>query len=363
MHSNTKKVKTTIVLLLVLSLILLIFHVPFVVATEDSWVSKAPMQEARYGLGVAVVNGKIYAIGGQTGLPSAGYSILNVNEEYDPATDTWVFKTPMPTERTEFGIAVYQNKIYCIGGYGYEKYEGLGTNEVYNPATDTWETLASLPTPRWDAQANVVNGKIYVIGGSSSAIEVYDPATDSWTTKEPTPGTTMSIYCVSGVVNNKIYIIGPGDENQIYDPLTNNWSTGASKPSPAYMASGAATTGVNGSKRIYVFGLTQTYWVQTVPDAVTLVYNPEFNTWGHGTSMLTPRFNAGVAVVNDVFYVIGGETPAVFMLNQRSAENEQYTPIDYIPEFPSCIILPLLLVATLTAIICKQRLLRKSANN
>ena len=34
-----------------------------------------------------------------------------------------------------------------------------------------------------------------------------------------------------------------------------------------------------------------------------------------------------------------------------------------IPEFPSWIILPLLLVATLTAIICKQRLLRKSANN
>lgn len=173
----------------------------------------------------------------------------------------------------------------------------------------------------------------------------------------------MSIYCVSGVVNNKIYIIGPGDENQIYDPLTNNWSTGASKPSPAYQASGTTTTGVNGSKQIYVFGITQNYWVQTVPDVVTLVYNPEFNTWGHGTSMLTPRFNAGVAVVNDVFYVIGGETPAVFMLNQRSAENEQYTPADYvpevpIPEFPSWIVLPLFFVATLFAIIIKERVFR-----
>jgi len=331
-----------------------------VFAAGDSWVTKAPMQEARYGLGVAVVNEKIYAIGGQTGLPSAGYSILNVTEEYDPATDTWSYKTPMPTARTEFGIAVYENKIYCIGGYGDPEYVGLGTNEVYDPATDTWETLASLPTPRWDVQANVLLGRIYVVGGDSSVIEVYNPKKDSWITKEPTPSTYIECFCVSGVVNNKIYVLGPGDENRIYDPLTNSWSTGSSKPSPAYQVSGAATTGVNGAKRIYVFGITQNYWVQTVPDFVTLIYTPETNSWSYGAVMKTGRIIAGVAVVNDVFYVIGGETPSMFMLNQRSAENEQYTPADYvpevpIPEFPSLIVLPLFFVATLFAIIAKER--------
>jgi len=39
------------------------------------------------------------------------------------------------------------------------------------------------------------------------------------------------------------------------------------------------------------------------------------------------------------------------------------TDANGIPEFPSWVILPVLLVATLAAIICKQRMPRKSANN
>jgi hypothetical protein len=53
------------------------------VYAEDSWVSRAPMQVARSGLGVAVVNGKIYAIGG-----AGNGGFCATNEEYDPATNT-----------------------------------------------------------------------------------------------------------------------------------------------------------------------------------------------------------------------------------------------------------------------------------
>jgi len=76
------------------------------------------------------------------------------------------------------------------------------------------------------------------------------------------------------------------------------------------------------------------------------------------TDAATSRYNFGVAVINDTFYVIGGHTynfPGNFA---PSAANEQYTPIGYIPEFPAWIILPLFLVATLVAVICKQKLNR-----
>ncbi len=80
--------------------------------SADSWTTMAPMPTYRIGLGAAAVNGKIYAIGGDTGARQP----FHTNEMYDPATDTWTTKAPMPTARSSFGIAVYRNKIYCIGG-------------------------------------------------------------------------------------------------------------------------------------------------------------------------------------------------------------------------------------------------------
>ena len=51
------------------------------VNTENTWATKAPMHQDRFNLGVAVVDGKIYAMGGQVNVQ---FDITGVNEEYDP---------------------------------------------------------------------------------------------------------------------------------------------------------------------------------------------------------------------------------------------------------------------------------------
>jgi N-acetylneuraminic acid mutarotase len=291
-------------------------------AAENSWVSKAPMQVARSGLGVAAVNGKIYAIGG-----SAEKEVIGTNEEYDPATDTWTYKKPMPTPTTSFTIAVHQDKIYCIDE---------GVNEVYDPATDTWETKTPMPTARTGLQANVANGKIYLIGGypNKTLNEVYDPTTDTWTTKAPMP-TEASGYATSyasAVVDNKIYIID-SNLNQIYDAKTDTWSIGAPMPLSVIYTFAGATTGVNAPKRIYVFG-----------GGMTEVYDPENDSWTAGADVPTNRDWFGVAVVNDQLYVIGGFTqtysdfPDDWMYGPKItkyATNEQYTPFGYGTPDPS----------------------------
>ena len=84
------------------------------------------MQVARANLGVAVVNGEIYTIGGNTVTGEYNFdqgfsygingSPVNTNEQYDPSTNSWTFKAPMPTLRDSFAIAIYKDNIYCIGG-------------------------------------------------------------------------------------------------------------------------------------------------------------------------------------------------------------------------------------------------------
>ena len=362
--------KSIVVLLLVLSLVLPAFSIPLVMAAEDYWVTREPMPTAR-SVGVAVVDDKIYAIGGTYGI-QGGY---DNNEEYDPVTDTWTTKNPMPTPRGDFAIAVFQDKIYTIGGStraGQWTTELTDVNEVYDPATDSWTTKTSMSIAKGGLSASVVDGKIYLIGGftqspdgfrqTSNETLVYDPIADSWTTKTPIP--TAALDYATAVVDNKIYVISGTSKaysdnlinlNQIYDPKTDTWSQGTPIPYPVQQAGAGATVGIAAPKTIYVMGgFTSFYW----PTNHTQVYHPENDTWSYGADMPTPLYDLGVAVVNDHLYAIGG-IPGY--LQSVRDHNNQYTPIGYIPEFPSWIILPLLLTATALIIICKQKL-HKTAN-
>jgi hypothetical protein len=199
----------------------------------NSWQVKASMNQARAFLGVAVVNGKIYAMGGDNGnIIGNGpgqhghtYSVLDSNEEYDPVADLWIVKASMPTARAFFGVAVYENKIYCIGG----EFASTGLNEVYDPATDTWETKAPMPVQASGIQANTVGGKIYVIGGGVNY--AYDPVTDSWVSKTPPPSEIA--YCFSAVVGSKICFSArenSSDVVQAYDTSIDSWSVLTASP-------------------------------------------------------------------------------------------------------------------------------------
>jgi N-acetylneuraminic acid mutarotase len=305
------------------------------------------MHQARAGLGVAVVNGKIYAIGGSTATGSYPYSggAVGTNEEYDPSSNKWTYKKPMPTPRGGFGIAVYQNKIYCISS---------DANEVYDPATDTWENRTSMPTPRFNLDANVVDGKIYLIGGYDPSLpyggdaavtnEVYDPETDTWTTKAFMLA-AKSDYA-SAAVGDKIYIIGGGSLSdplatltQIYDTKADSWSYGAPFPYE-YLSfrflegeKAGVTTGVDAPERIYIFAEIHV----TVDTGYSVqIYNPENDSWTVGADIPTDRTGFGVAVLDDLFYVIGGGTAYTrFPFDPdpptltKYATNECYTPFGY----------------------------------
>jgi N-acetylneuraminic acid mutarotase len=160
-------------------------------------------------LAVGVVNNKIYAIGGANNATT-----FATMEEYNPSTNTWATKAPMPTGRTQLAVGVVNvggsDKIYAIGGLA--NGINLTTVEEYDPGTNTWTTKVPMPTGRRALAVGVVGGKIYAIGGSGdvcvhcATVEEYDPATNTWTTKTPMP--TGRYGLAVGVVGSKIYVVG-----------------------------------------------------------------------------------------------------------------------------------------------------------
>ncbi|QUI25464.1 hypothetical protein HZI73_25595 [Vallitalea pronyensis] len=270
-----------------------------------SWETKASMPTARTALGVAEVDGKIYAIGGYNN------SELNVVEAYDIATDTWITKASMPTARWSLDVAEVNGKIYAIGGQNLEN-EYLDTVEEYDPATDTWTTKASMPTPRHYLSVAEVNGKIYAIGGSSglsynNIVEEYDPQTNTWTTKAsmPTARGTMGVVEVEG----KIYAIGGYNSDGVwegaveeYNPTTDMWTTKASMPT-ARRALGVTVA----SGKIYAIGGEHFKDMSHVFLDTVEEYDPQADTWTTKASMPTKRGYLRSIGVNDNIYVIGGK--------------------------------------------------------
>jgi hypothetical protein len=266
--------------------------------------------------------------------------LLGTNEMYDPETDTWTTKAPMPTPRDYFAIAAYKNKIYCIGGaigytvdqWGFYSYVTSGVNEVYDTVTDTWETKAPMPLPGMKIQAHVINGKIYVMDWS--LVYVYDPENDSWTSKTRMPPPYPGSSPVSAVVGNKIIVTGvfqfaPNyDRVQrvvIYDTETDSWSEGKTGPTGVVKGAAGATTGVNAPQKIYVLGRLDT---APHPTGINQVYDPETDTWATATAMPASRSHFGVAIVNDVLFVVGGYLSTGYNA-QPVAVNERYTPLGY----------------------------------
>ncbi len=305
------------------------------VTDQSSWTSMASMPTARGGLGVATVNGKIYAIGG---LGNNGLA-LNVNEMYNPGTNEWTSEAPMPTARSDFAIAVFDNEIYVIGGEIGNEY--VGNNEVYDPGANTWQIEASMPTPRADLSATVVNDKIYLIGGQvysstspyyaeTNVNEIYDPANNTWTAGAPIPSAVFGY--ASALINGDIHVIGGSqtsglqgsdiyvNSQQVYNPQNDTWSLAANLPSVVSYGAAAATTGFMAPPLLYVIG---GYYMNSISSRVQ-VYNPSNASWSTGASMPTARAYLGVAVVNDVLYAIGG-----FDGENWLSTVEEFTPIGY----------------------------------
>ena len=71
---------------------------------------------------------------------------LNTVEIYEPITDSWKIGKPMTTPRSRVGVTVLAGRLYAIGGY--DGQARLNTVEVYDPLSNEWWDIAPMNSRR-----------------------------------------------------------------------------------------------------------------------------------------------------------------------------------------------------------------------
>ena len=226
----------------------------------NKWTQKKQMARPAHHLALIGYQGKVYIFGGFVPPEGTtpGWVPINNSWEYDPVNDSWKALAPMPTARGAAQAAELGGKIYVIGGgtlaKGAEKpyldfttpQNSLNTVEEYDPKTNEWRTRSPMPTPRNHVALGAINGKIYVAGGRVGApyislgsdvslVEVYDPAKDSWVATLPQRMPTARSGVGFGVYNGRLLVAGGEWQDSItqtafrafeaYDPATDTWQS------------------------------------------------------------------------------------------------------------------------------------------
>lgn len=148
---------------------------------SSGWAAETSIPLTRVVPAVGAVGDSIYVIGGYD---PATYGTLDMLplpavQRYDTVAQEWADPPPasMPTARDCASVAVLDGKIYVIGGrrvIGSVMENAMDTVEVYDPATDTWAVMPPLPAPLAMGAAAATGGSIYAIGGHDAEFSPLD---------------------------------------------------------------------------------------------------------------------------------------------------------------------------------------------
>jgi N-acetylneuraminic acid mutarotase len=262
-----------------------------------------------------------------------GGNILSTLEVYDPLTDTW--STPQTsgnfTPRAYHTVSIVNGKIYAIGGQtrSGNTLSLVSNIDVFDPSTNTWSLLVTSGsfTPRWAHCAAVSGNKIYIFGGDTvtsdqgfyltKTVQVLDLLTNEWSNL--TIGATPIIgFACCNVIDGKFYFTGGTDTQgnatstlSAFDPSTNTWTQPATSGTFTSRAAHASEI-VNG--KLFVIGGFDAG--NSILGSVE-VFNPIDNNWTplDATGDFTPRETLCSSVVNDKIYTLGGQSAELAPLN------------------------------------------------
>lgn len=130
---------------------------------EGAWRPVAAMSTRRSSVGVGVLEGRLYAVGGYDG---ASRQCLHTVERYEPAADAWERVADMSARRSGCGVGVAEGALYAVGGH-----DGPAVRrsvERYRPERG-WAPAPPMLSARRNAAVAHHGGRLYVVGGDDGA--------------------------------------------------------------------------------------------------------------------------------------------------------------------------------------------------
>ncbi len=111
----------------------------------DKWTQKAPMTTVRGLHCMCTVGDRLYVIGGNHFRGTSDYDDVLSCEYYSPALDLWTPIAAMLRGQSDVGVAVFENKIYVVGGYSWNNRCMVEIVQKYDPEKDEWHKVFDLP--------------------------------------------------------------------------------------------------------------------------------------------------------------------------------------------------------------------------
>uniref|UniRef100_G1RK93 BACK domain-containing protein n=1 Tax=Nomascus leucogenys TaxID=61853 RepID=G1RK93_NOMLE len=112
----------------------------------DVWEERRPMTTARGWHSMCSLGDSIYSIGGSDDNIESmeRFDVLGV-EAYSPQCNQWTRVAPLLHANSESGVAVWEGRIYILGGYSWENTAFSKTVQVYDREADKWSRGVDLP--------------------------------------------------------------------------------------------------------------------------------------------------------------------------------------------------------------------------
>ncbi|MBA2763398.1 MAG: protein kinase [Thermoleophilaceae bacterium] len=291
-------------------------------ATGSAWRVRKGAPTSRQQAAAAVLNGRIWLLGGLTG--ETGTEATREVEAYDPAIDTWTPGPDLPVALHHPTAVTYGGELVVIGGWAPKGADltASTSDRVFALRDGAWTDLPSLGQPRAAGAAAVVGDEIVVVGGQNAgelvaATEIFDGERWRAGADIPTPREHLSAASESG--QGHLYAVGgralSADQNsgalERYDPGADRWTKLPSMPTP----SGSLGAAIVDRRLVTVGGETPTSVINIVQS-----YDIATEEWSKLPSLLEPRHGLAVVAIGNTLYALGGAGAPTHAESSAAAE-------------------------------------------